>query len=92
MSVSAEMPKYRCHKEVWALQIDHVVLPDDSEKAGPAMIHFIDPAYAPVAAEAFMFARYMPARGDYYVVYPGDGYKSISPKAVFEDGYTPIKP
>jgi hypothetical protein len=86
--VQAELPKYRCHKEVRALQIARIDMPVDPA-AGPTMIHFIDPRFAPVAAEPFMFARYIPVFGDYYVVYH-DGYKSISPREEFEAGYSLI--
>lgn len=34
------------------------------------------------------FARYTPVAGDYVVLYPDDDYKSLSPKAAFEGGYT----
>jgi len=33
-----------------------------------------------------MTARYTPAPGDWWIVYP-DGYQSLSPAAAFEDGY-----
>lgn len=77
MSASAEMPRYQCHKQVWALQIRGV----DGYRLA------FDEGYAALHVEPEMFARYTPVPGDYYVVYP-DGYKSISPKAAFEDGYT----
>lgn len=41
--------------------------------------------------EPNMTARYTPVVGDFWVVYPGDGYQSISPRAAFEDGYMPIE-
>jgi hypothetical protein len=78
------MPKYRCHKVVSALQIDRIE-PDPS--GAPLWIHFVERDHAPLAAELGLFARYVPTRGDYLVVYR-DGYKSVSPKAEFEDGYT----
>jgi hypothetical protein len=41
--------------------------------------------------DAHMTARYTPVVGDYWIIYPGpDRYQSISPKAAFEDGYTPM--
>lgn len=39
-----------------------------------------------------MTARYTPVVGDFWVVYPGDGYSSISPRKAFLDGYIPIAP
>jgi hypothetical protein len=35
-----------------------------------------------------MTVRYTPQVGDYWVIYEPDGYASISPRAVFEAGYT----
>jgi hypothetical protein len=81
------LPQYRCHKVVSALQIDHV---EGGANGAPAIIHFVKPGYAPVAADGEMFRRYFPHPGYYYVVYSPDGYASISPQAVFEDGYTMI--
>ena len=77
---TAEMPRYRCHKEVWALRIKDV--------AGNRL-YFFEPLFAPVDADEEMFSRYTPQIGDYYVVY-SDGYKSFSPKKAFEEGYTPV--
>ena len=84
--VSAEMPRYRSHKEVWALQIaDGIeVLPDGSVK-----LPIADVGYAPVIVSKDVVHRYMPQPGDFYVVYR-DGYKSISPGSEFRDGYTRI--
>ena len=78
--VSAQMPRYRSHKQVWALEI--------------ATVHnnrltFRDAGYAAIAAPAEMFTRYTPVFGDFYVVYD-DGYKSFSPRKAFVEGYTKI--
>lgn len=75
---AAEMPRYKCHKEVWALKIARV----DGCK-----LSFADAGYAPLCVDAKMFARYKPVPGDYYVQYD-DGYKSISPQKAFEEGYS----
>jgi hypothetical protein len=84
--VSMEMPKYRSHKTVWALQISEglEILPD-----GSAKLTFTDARYSPRIVAKEVVSRYIPIPGDYFVVY-GDGYQSISPKAAFEDGYTLI--
>lgn len=74
------MPKYRCHKEVYALQIKHTV--------GYKLV-FVDTRYASIEVEPNMFARYVPVEGDYLVVYK-NGYRSFSPKKEFEDGYSLI--
>lgn len=78
MNASVEMPRYRGHKTVWALQIRNV--------AG-CTLSFMEDGYAPREVDPKMFARYTPASGDYFVVY-ADGYESISPRAAFEEGYT----
>jgi hypothetical protein len=77
-AASIEMPSYRSHKTVWALQIDH--LEEDT-------MFFVDARYAPRKASDGLFTRYRPVPGDYFVVYK-DGYESISPRKAFEEGYT----
>src|SRR3972149_1187146 len=78
--VEAEMPRYRSHKQVWALEIATV----NGHKLTFAHAH-----YAPIMCDAGMFSRYTPVPGDYYVVYD-DGYKSFSPAKAFKEGYTLI--
>jgi hypothetical protein len=80
MNASVEMPRYRSHKQVWALKI---------EKVEGDVIIFAEKGYAPLVAEKGLFSRYTPVPGDYYVQY-ADGYKSISPAKAFEEGYTRI--
>lgn len=87
-----EMPRYKSHKQVWALKIESVgeagpVGTGDRPGRGGYRLTFSDRGYAPIMAPAEMFSRYMPTAGDYYVVYD-DGYKSISPAKAFEEGYT----
>ena len=80
MSVSTEMPRYRCHKEVWALKIakiDGTTLTPENER------------YAPFEVEQAYLDKHQPKAGGYYVVYK-DGYKSFSPAEAFEDGYSII--
>lgn len=77
VTCSAEMPKYLCHKQVWALKI---------AKVEGCTITPADTAYAPFEVHPEMYLRYTPTTGDYYVVYQ-DGYKSFSPAEAFEDGY-----
>lgn len=89
MADAAEMPRYRCHKEVWALQIAKAVLigyPELKE----IRLEFIDKGYAPMNLPIAMTANYTPTVGDYLVVYQ-DGYKSFSPKKAFEEGYALIE-
>lgn len=80
MTDSREMPKYRSHKEVWALRIASV---------DGRTLHFSDEGYAPIETEPGFFSRYMPVEGSYYVVY-SDGYASLSPAKAFEEGYERI--
>jgi len=73
----AEMPRYQCHKQVWALKIASI----DGCKITPA-----DAGYASFEVDPKLYLRYTPVAGDFYVVYD-DGYKSFSPAAAFEGGY-----
>lgn len=73
-----EMPRYKSHKKVWALEIDTV---------NGHRLTFRDKGYASILCDADMFSRYKPVAGDYYVQYD-DGYKSFSPRKAFLDGYT----
>ena len=79
-----EMPKYKCHKEVWALKIENIKQIDSD---GNAEITPIDKGFAPFVVSCEYVARHKPEVGGYYVVYE-DGYKSFSPAGVFESGYT----
>lgn len=79
-AAQVEMPRYRSHKEVWALEIKDVT---------EFRLHFVEPGYASMAIEPGMLARYHPVPGDFYVVY-ADGYKSFSPRKAFLEGYTRV--
>ena len=80
MSEEIQMPKYKSHKEVWALEIASI---EDN------VLSFCEAGYAPIAADREMWARYTPKPGDFYVQYE-DGYKSFSPRKAFLDGYTKV--
>jgi hypothetical protein len=93
----AEMPRYKCHKEVWALKIKEIH-PQPAASADPsqtdgcdggAMIVPVDPGYGPLYVDWQFLRRHNPTVGGYYVVYK-DGYRSFSPQREFEDGYTRI--
>lgn len=86
MNVDIEMPKYRCHKIVWALKIKSLTL--NSTGDGTATLVPEEERYAPFEVSAEYMTKHQPQAGGYYVVYP-DGYKSFSPAAAFEDGYEP---
>jgi hypothetical protein len=84
---SAEMPRYKCHKEVWALKIQAI----ERVPFGNAGVrHTLVPAdarYAPFEVDLEFIDKHKPRAGGYYVVYK-DGYKSFSPADAFEDGYS----
>lgn len=89
---SREMPKYKCHKEVWALKIARVQY-DDHQRRGEvagATLSFEDENFAPVHLDPEYMAKHVPEIGGYYVVYAG-GYQSYSPAEPFESGYDLIK-
>lgn len=81
-----EMPKYRCHKEVWALKIASIIA---AGTATPARIVPADKGYGEIQLSDEYMDKHKPEAGGYYVVY-ADGYKSYSPADAFEGGYTLI--
>ena len=85
MNTEREMPKYKSHKEVWALKIKFGVNQND----GSALLTPEDPDYAAFEVSAEYMAKHLPEPGGYYVVYE-DGYKSFSPAEAFEGGYIRI--
>ena len=91
-NVDREMPKYNCHKQVWALKIE-TIMPDSEvakqhnrETDGSAMITPAEEDYAAFKVDAEYMSKHKPVAGGYYVVYK-DGYKSFSPAEAFEEGY-----
>lgn len=88
-----EMPKYRSHKEVWALKISAIEIHRD----GSATIAPKDSGYAPLRTDT-KFAERFPADPalmedgadlGYFVKYK-DGYQSWSPSTAFEEGYSRV--
>lgn len=86
-ATSAEMPRYRSHKEVWALKIAALEIHEDKS----ATIAPKDSGYAPFRTAQKWAERFTGSEDDtgYYVVY-ADGFASWSPAKAFEDGYTRI--
>ncbi|EAA7887208.1 hypothetical protein KSH05_003680 [Salmonella enterica subsp. enterica serovar Anatum] len=82
---SLEMPKYQCHKQVWALKIKDVKVASD----GTAVITPSDPGFGDFDVESSYVDKHSPQPGGYYVQYAG-GYESYSPAEAFESGYTRI--
>ena len=85
MDAAAEMPRYRCHKEVWALKIASI----NQHARGGATITPAERGYAPFDVSAEYVAKHAPQAGGYFVVY-ADGYRSFSPPGAFESGYTRV--
>ncbi len=82
----AEMPRYQCHKKVWALKIAKIQQGDDRDTF--LTMHFVE-KFSPITMDLDWFMKHNPEEGGYYVVYQ-DGYKSFSPAEAFEGGYTLI--
>lgn len=82
---SAEMPRYKCHKQVWALKIENILVDD----GGACFITPADKGYGMFTVDQEYMAKHKPQVGGYYVVYD-DGYKSFSPAKAFEEGYTRV--
>lgn len=77
MSDIKELPRYTCHKQVWALKIKSV---------SSNVVEFED--YEPPHGDAAKYiAKHSPQPGGYWVRYD-DGYESYSPAEAFEQGYT----
>lgn len=87
-----ELPRYVCHKEVWALKIKDVVHQDGpgDESSNPVILVFEDSRYAPKRMSAEFAQKHEPKPGGYYVVYKDD-YESFSPAQAFEEGYTLVE-
>ncbi len=86
------MPKYKCHKYVWALKIKAIKVDgegEDRESDGSAIITPEEEGYASFKVSAEYMHKHKPQVGGYYVQYD-DGYESFSPAKAFEDGYTRV--
>ena len=79
-----EMPRYKSHKVVHALEIGMVSEPDSDTYIG-----YADAGYGHIVFKVppEMLARYHPVIGDFHVHYE-DGYSSFSPRKAFLEGYT----
>ena len=88
---SREMPRYKCHKEVWALKIKSVVAVDLHEDSTPGVYEITpeEEGYGPFHVTADYVHKHNPEAGGYYVLYQ-DGYTSYSPAKAFEEGYARI--
>jgi hypothetical protein len=82
----AEMPRYKCHPQVWALQIASV---SHNTTTIWRTLAFVEKGYAPLVVDGSLFARYTPEPGDYYVVCAG--YKFFWPKKSFEEVWEKVE-
>lgn len=92
MDAAREMPKYQCHKKVWALKIRDICQNEAETEivGGSWLIVPEDDTYAPFEVSHVDYVmKHKPKAGGYYVVYE-DGYQSYSPAEAFESGYTKI--
>lgn len=94
---SIELPKYNCHKQVWALKIKDIhkfeFIRDSVTGNKPDDYYIIEPEnkkYAKFEVSESYYKKHNPQIGGYYVQYK-DGYKSFSPAKEFEDGYSLIQ-
>ena len=78
------MPRYQCHKKVWALKIKMFGV---NTEDGTGLITPEESRYAAFEVSAEYLEKHKPEPGGYYVVYD-DGYKSYSPAEAFEAGYS----
>lgn len=91
MNATREMPAYKSHKTVHALQITSIVQAPASHvhPGGSWFLHFFEDGYAPIEVSHDWYAKHGPHQGGYFVVYK-DGYRSFSPRESFETGHTLI--
>lgn len=102
---SRALPRYRSHKEVWALKIKAIekklptiaelemMLNSDPSAPNDAVGAIITPeeqGYAPFPVSQSYMRKHDPQVGGYWVIYK-DGYTSWSPAEAFEEGYTLVK-
>lgn len=81
-ALAQQLPRYICHKKVYALKIKAITLSKESVEITPEDENF---ASFPVSNK--YFEKHAPEVGGYYVMYQ-DGYQSYSPARAFEEGYT----
>lgn len=83
--MTKELPVYRSHKTVRALEIAGFCEGKIGDKQ--RSVWFKDTSYEPAVVPIEALTRYMPVDGDFYVIY-ADGYQSFSPRKAFLEGYT----
>ena len=81
----AQLPKYQCHKKVWALAVAAIQINEDKS----ATIAPADDGFAPFTTKPNYPWKGSESDLGFYVVYDG-GYESWSPTKAFMEGYTRI--
>lgn len=87
------LPKYRCHKEVWAAKIIAIDDFNGKREDGASALIFEsteEDCDGGVICSREWIDKHKPEAGGYFVVYD-DNYKSYSPAKAFEEGYSIIK-
>lgn len=82
------LPRYRCHVEVNALKIAHVI-----PNPRGAELHSEDTRFVPIPVDHAFVAEWGPQPGDYWVSYPnenGSMTQMICTAKAFEEGYALI--
>lgn len=87
MNTTKEMPKYKCHKEVWALKIQSIST--ERRMDWDSFIELKEKGYTKIKLDKGFIEKHKPQVWWYYVVYE-DWYKSYSSAEVFESWYTKI--
>lgn len=89
--VGREMPRYKSHKQVWALKIAEIIEPAEpnNETDGSRIIIPADEGYGAFRVDREYVSKHKPQVGGYFVQY-ADGYKSWSPAQPFEEGYSRV--
>ena len=92
--VERELPKWKCHKEVWADEV--ITVRDHSNEYNNCPVENCAHISWELKGGGFVHIDKELQRrggdnpvGGYFVVY-ADGYRSWSPKKAFEDGYTKL--
>ena len=85
------MPRYQCHKKVWALKIKKIQVHgrDETYSDAGATITPEEEGYGDFEVSYAWVYKHQPKVGGYYICYE-DGYASFSPAGPFEEGYTRI--
>lgn len=85
MPLDMQLPRYQCHKKVWALKIRAI----EFKENGDAVVA-VEAPFLPLELKNYR-SNFKGNENDlgYYIQYE-DGYKSWSPTKAFEDGYTKL--